>query len=78
MGSAIHIRTRVRRGKKVQIVARGLAEGQPVDVFVVPARPSTQHRTVLAMLQSTPAPGVFTSAAEVDRYLRGERDEWDR
>ena len=78
MGSAIHVRTKVRRGKKVQIVARSLAEGQPVDVFVVPARPSAEHRTVLAMLQSTPAPGLFTDAAEVDRYLREERDQWDR
>lgn len=79
MSAAIRVRTKVLKGKKIQIPAGDLAEGQQVDVFVVvPARSSARRRSVLRLLKKTPAPGVFTTAAEVDRYLRGERDQWDR
>ena len=79
MGSAIHIKTRVLPGKKIEVSSGNLEEGQPVDVFVIiPARPHIRRKSVLQMLNSTPAPGVFASPDEVDEYIRKERDSWDR
>ena len=79
MGSAIHIKTRVLRGKKIQVSSGNLVEGQPVDVFVImPVSTCAQHRSVLQMLKSSPAPGVFTTPEEIDEHVQKERDSWDR
>ena len=79
MSSAIHIKTRVLPGKRIQVSSGNLVEGQPVDVFVVVSAPShARHRSVLQMLKSTPAPGVYTTSDEVDEHIRKERDSWER
>lgn len=79
MDSAIHIKTKVLPGKRIQVSAGNLVEGESVDVFVVvPPRPSRRRRSVRQLLRSKPAPGVFTSSDEVDTHIRKERDSWER
>jgi hypothetical protein len=78
MSSAIHIKTRVLPGKKIQIASDDLVEGQAVDVFVITSeRPKRPRTNVLELLRSTPAPGVFATPDEVDEYIERERDSWD-
>ena len=79
MSSAIHIKTRVLPGKKIQVSSRSLVEGQPVDVFVIsPPSRLSRRRSVLQMLKSTPAPGLFRTADEADACILRERDSWER
>jgi len=78
MSSAIHIKTKVLPGKKVQVFSGSLIEGQPVDVFVVmPVSPHQKRKSVLQLLESTSAPNVFSTSEEVEAYIREERDSWD-
>lgn len=79
MESALRIKTKVLPGKKIEITSPDLVEGDSVEVLVVlPAKSAKRRRSVLDLLKSTPAPGVFKTAAEVDKYLQEERDSWDR
>ena len=79
MESALRIKTKVLPGKRIEIVSSELVEGDSVEVLVVlPAKRRSRRRSVLDLLKSTPAPGAFKSAEEVDKYLQEERDSWDR
>jgi hypothetical protein len=78
--TALHVTARVQSGKKIEIVAPELREGQEVDVFLLP-RPSetTPRRSVLELLDSLP-PGPRSAPTwdEIERKLQEARDSWDR
>jgi hypothetical protein len=80
MQAALRITTRVLPGNRIEITAPGLTEGAPVDVFLVlPETPASPCRSVLEFLDSLPpGPRLFKTSEEADRYLREERDTWDR
>jgi len=40
--------------------------------------PPPRRLTTLEILAEMPPPGVFKTSADVDAYLREERDSWDR
>jgi hypothetical protein len=79
MESALHVSTTVLRGNKIEIEAPGLKEGDPVDVFVFPAESAQSPRTsALDIIESLKGHRLFPSVEDVDRYLRQEREAWDR
>lgn len=77
MESAMHIKTRVLPGKKIEIVSPALVEGEQVEVIVVFRSKSRGRRSVLDVLAAVPPPGVFKTAEEADQYLERERESWD-
>lgn len=77
MQKALHIRTTVQPGGKVEIASPELEAGQTVDVVVT--RPSyTERRSVVDILAEAPGHLVFKTAAEVKAYLAEEKEAWGR
>ncbi len=77
MQKALHIRTTVLPGGKIEIVDQGLPVGESVDV-VVSQSPTSERRSVVDILDEAPGHLVFTSAAEVKAYLAEEKEAWGR
>ena len=75
MKKALHMRTTVLPGGKVEIVNPELEAGQTVDVIISPA-PST--RSAWEIISAGPGQRLFKTAKEVDDYIAEERASWDR
>ncbi len=77
MQRALHIRTTVLPGGKVEFASSELEAGQSVDV-VVTRSSSTERRSVVDILAEAPGHLLFKTSKEVDDYLREEKASWDR
>ena len=77
MEKALHIRTTVQPGGKVEFACPELEAGQSVDVVVTPS-PSTERRSVVDILAEGPGHRLFKTAKEVDDYIKEERASWGR
>lgn len=77
MQKALHVRTTVLPGGKIEIVDNELPVGESVDV-VVSQSPASERRSVVDILDEAPGHLVFTSAADVAAYLAEEKDAWGR
>ena len=77
MQKALHIRTKVLPGGKVEVASPELEAGQTVDV-VVTRSSSTERRSVVDILAEAPGHRLFKTGKEVDDYIKEERAAWDR
>ena len=77
MQKALHVRTTVLPGGKVEIVSPELEPGQTVDVVVL-HESSMGSRSVMEILNSGPERRLFRTAEEVSEYLAEEKASWDR
>ena len=77
MQKALHVRTTVLPGGKIEIVDQGLPVGESVDV-VVSQSPVSERRSVVDILAEAPGGLVFKTAAEVKAYLVEEKESWSR
>ena len=77
MQEALHIRTTVQPGGKVEFASPDLEAGQMVDVVVSPA-PTPSNRSAWQIISEGPGQRLFKSAKEADDYLAEERASWDR
>lgn len=77
MEKALHIRTTVLPGGKVEIVDQDLTEGENVDVVISPT-PVPTGRSVWQVISEGPGQRLFKTAKEVDDYIAEERASWDR
>ena len=77
MQKALHIRTTVQPGGKVEFASPELEAGQSVDV-VVTRSSSIERRSVVDILAEAPGHRLFKTGKEVDDYIREERASWDR
>ena len=77
MQKALHIRTTVQPGGKVEIASPELEAGQTVDVVVL-HESSVKGRSVMEILNSGPERRLFQTAEEVKAYLAQEKASWDR
>ena len=77
MQRALHIRTTVQSGGRVEIIDGELAEGEDVDVIISPTS-KPERRSVVDILDEAPGGLLFKSAADVAAYLREEKDAWRR
>ena len=77
MQKALHIRTTVLPGGKVEIASPELEEGQTVDVVISPA-PTPSARSAWQIISAGPGQRLFKTAKEVDDYIAEERASWDR
>ncbi len=78
MQDALHLKTMVLPGGRIEVTNVGLPSGVPVDLLVLPQIPSDRRRSALDVLAEAPGRRLFKTAEEVDRYVRRERDSWDR
>ena len=77
MQKALHIRTTVLPGGKIEIVDQGLPVGESVDV-VVSRSSASERRSAVDILAEAPGHLVFKTAEDVASYLKDERESWDR
>ena len=77
MQKALHVRTTVLPGGKVEVSSPELEAGQSVDV-VVTRSSSTERRSVVDILAEAPGHRLFKTGKEVDDYIKEERASWDR
>jgi len=72
----LKVETVILPGNRIEIRAPGLPEGQPATVLILvhdaPPPPKRRLSDVLGDYRG----GQFHSAAEVDDYLRVERESW--
>jgi hypothetical protein len=80
MTSPLRITTRVLPGHKVVVTAPDLAEGQTVDVILVPQAAEVGPRqSMFDLIQSLPpGPRSAPSWEEIEAQFKRERDAWDR
>ena len=77
MPKALHMRTTVQPGGKVEIVSPELEAGLTVDVVVL-HESGRGGRPIMDILNSGPERRLFQSAEEVAEYLSEEKASWDR
>ena len=77
MHKALHIRTTVLPGGRVEIVDQELTEGENVDVVISPT-PVPTGRSAWQIISEGPGQRLFKTAKEVDDYIAEERASWDR
>ena len=77
MEKALHIRTTVLPGGKVEIVDQELTEGENVDVVISPT-PQPTGRSAWQVISEGPGQRLFKTAREVDDYIAEERASWNR
>ena len=76
MARLLHFESTVLPGNKIEITSPEFMEGEEVEVLILSAKHG--KRSVLDLLQSSPPPGGFKTAQEIEEYLRKERDSWER
>ena len=77
MQKALHLKTTVLPGGKIEIVDQALPVGESVDV-VVSQSPESAGRSAVDILAEAPGHLLFKTAEDVESYLKEERDSWDR
>jgi hypothetical protein len=78
MQSAIHIKTQVGQGGKIELELPQANVGQEIDVFVILREPvQSQSTDVLALIAEIHNHRPPASTEELDRYIKSERDSWD-
>ncbi len=77
MQRALHLRTTVQPGGKIEIVDQALPVGESVGV-VVSQSPESAGRSAIDILAEAPGHLLFKTAEDVASYLKEERDSWDR
>jgi hypothetical protein len=78
MRSTLHLKATVLPGGKIEITDHILPSGEVVDVIILlPPVPETIRRSAVDILAEAPGHRLFKTAAEVDDYLRQEREAWD-
>ena len=78
MQKALHLRTPVQPGGRVEIVSPELEAGQTVDVVVLHESSVKGRRPIMEILNSGPERRLFQTAEEVKAYLAQEKASWDR
>ena len=77
MQKALHVRTTVLPGGKVEFASPELEAGQTVDVVVL-HESTAKGRSIMEILNSGPEQRLFKTAKEVDDYIAEERASWER
>ena len=79
MQAALHLKTTVLPGGKIEIVAQELPAGESVDVIVLlSTSPASGRRSAVDILAEAPGQRLFKTAADVKAYLQHEREAWER
>ncbi len=72
---AIRERVTVKRGGSVEIHNPQLPEGAVAEVIIMVEQSEVEPQPLVAYVGK--GKGCFTDAAEIDEFLRAERDAWE-
>jgi hypothetical protein len=79
MQPAMHLKTTILPGGKIELNNLTVPVGEWVDVFVLfPKFPTTKRRSALDILAESPGQRLFKTAEEVDTHIKEERNSWER
>jgi hypothetical protein len=76
MTQAIREHVKVEQEGKIEIHNPALSVGTMAEVIVLVEQPPVEEQPLVSFLGR--GKGCFTDAAEVDAFLRAERESWDR
>ncbi len=76
--ATLRLKTRILPGGRIELQSTGLPEGREVTVQIVLEDDETpvRKRSLLENLDGYQGGQLFKTAAEVDQYIREERDSW--
>jgi hypothetical protein len=75
--TTLELKTRVLPGGRIEVQAPGLPEGREVTVnIVLESDPLPEKKSLLENLAGYEGGRLFKTAAEVDAYIKEERDSW--
>lgn len=80
MQSAIHLKTKILPGRKIELEVPQATEGEDVEVIVImpSPRPSQSRPSVIDILDEIHRRRPYgLSTEEIDSSLQAERDAWD-
>ena len=78
MQAALHLKTTILPGGRIELEDSELPAGQSVEVIVLLPNPPTKARqSALDILAQAPGQRIFKTADDVDAYIKQERDAWD-
>jgi hypothetical protein len=80
MQTALRLETTILPGHRLEVSAPELPEGVKVEVIVVlPDEPEAPRISMLEFVESLPAgPRAFPTWEEYERFLREEKNAWER
>lgn len=78
MQTALRLTAKVEAGGKIELIDTHLPVGQSVEVIVLLPTDTPQQHSIKDVLAEAPGHLSFHTAAEVDQYVREERDAWER
>ena len=75
--STLKLKTKILQGGRIEVQAPGLLEGQEVTLhIVVQDEAPREKRSFLENLGDYKGGQLFKTAAEVDAYIKEERESW--
>ncbi|MBV5261739.1 hypothetical protein FLX56_25335 [Synechococcus moorigangaii CMS01] len=79
MNTALHIKTKVLPGHRIEIQTEDLHIGDSVDVFLIVNKSESEDKiySISEILEGLPSNSIFKNAEEIDAYIREERNSWD-
>ncbi|CBN57917.1 MULTISPECIES: hypothetical protein [Kamptonema] len=78
MQSALHIKSKVLPGNKLEIDIPDGAVGDSVDVFIIlPQKTEPKQVSVIELLEKVHSQRAPRTAEEIDRELQEEKNSWD-
>jgi len=79
MQAALRVTATVQSGGKIEVIDPQLPPGEAVDVIVLfPGASAAPRRSIIDVLAQAPGHILFHTPADVDAYLREERNSWER
>jgi hypothetical protein len=75
--SILEVKTRTLAGGRIEIPSTSLPEGCEVTVQIR-VEDATPKRRISEILADYPGGRLFKTGAEVDAYIKEERDSWER
>jgi hypothetical protein len=79
MQMALRVKTRVLAGGRIEVDAPELEPGAAVELIILlPEATTGELRSAVDILSEMSGQRAFKTAAEIDAYVREERDAWDR
>lgn len=77
MSSKRRLKATVQADGRIEVRAPDLSIGETVEVIIVSSNGAKPKRGAREILAQSPGHRLFKTAAEVDAYIRNERDSWD-
>lgn len=76
MQQALRLQTTILPGGRIELSDAALRPGDEVEVIVLLGGEPSERRSALDVLDEAPGRRLLRTEADVEAYLRAERDAW--